>query len=250
MSKGYHLLSINKYGIYSPFKLHEESLEFVDAIAQGNKIMASVELSDLYGAMRIQANSLGLTMRDLEIMCDATERAFKNNRRESYSLYEYLLNSHDNILEFGLGFIQVKVGDVNYNFYSNKVESFEDADSPHSHQQDFISEILFGQLKEIVYNFHSGEKEMFCGCGEVGKTTKGDFSVKDSFLYSKGDLYIREKEDYHTVSPVTDCVVTRATKIGNKVDAFVFGTKKEYKTKLNTEDMWDIVKEVCEKYDL
>ena len=85
-NKGYHKINIMKHSYASPFKLVEESLEFVDAIAQGNRIMASVELSDLFGAIKRQASLLNLTIEDLDKMSSTTERVFENKRRSNVGL--------------------------------------------------------------------------------------------------------------------------------------------------------------------
>ena len=72
----YHLINIHKHNHNSPFKLMEETYEFLDSMAQNNKIMAAVELSDLLGAIKAQAEKLNLTLNDLEIMSNTTVRAF------------------------------------------------------------------------------------------------------------------------------------------------------------------------------
>jgi hypothetical protein len=80
---GYHLTEIPKGVLGQSSKILEEVLELIDAEKQGAKVMADVELSDLYGAIRhyLAANRPGTTMRDLEIFADITERAFVNGRR-------------------------------------------------------------------------------------------------------------------------------------------------------------------------
>ncbi len=80
---GYHLASIPKGTLGSPSKIVEEALELLDAYNQDSKIMAAVELSDLYGAIRryMAREHPDLTFADLSIMSDITERAFRNGRR-------------------------------------------------------------------------------------------------------------------------------------------------------------------------
>jgi hypothetical protein len=82
-SPGYHLNEITKgkYGELS--KIKEEVLELEDAMSQGCKIMALVELSDLYGAIKgyLKREFPDTKMEDLEIMSAITERAFKNGKR-------------------------------------------------------------------------------------------------------------------------------------------------------------------------
>ena len=72
----YHLEPIPKGVFGEVSKIEEELLELKDAIKQENKIMIGCELSDLYGAMREYAKKQDLSMKDLEIMADATKRAF------------------------------------------------------------------------------------------------------------------------------------------------------------------------------
>lgn len=79
---GYHLKEIER-GSFGDFsKIREELEEAEDAIEQKSVIMELVELSDLYGALqeyiRKQHN---LSMEDLKIMSDITQRAFRNGRR-------------------------------------------------------------------------------------------------------------------------------------------------------------------------
>lgn len=85
MSKkpGYHLAQITKGKRGEPSKVSEECAEFIDACDQGCSIMALVELSDLYGAMRAWLANYhpSLSMDDLKSMNDITERAFRNGRR-------------------------------------------------------------------------------------------------------------------------------------------------------------------------
>lgn len=80
---GYHLKEI-KSGIYGETsKIQEELDELNDAIYQGSKILAIVELSDLYGAIEAVAEKYGLQMKDLKIMSKITKRAFSDGTRKS-----------------------------------------------------------------------------------------------------------------------------------------------------------------------
>ena len=81
---GYHVTAIKKSGILSPYKLVEESIEFVDALASGNRIMAMVELSDLYGMVKQMANRLNVTIEDIDAMSKATTDAFASKSRPSF----------------------------------------------------------------------------------------------------------------------------------------------------------------------
>jgi hypothetical protein len=80
---GYHIRKIPRGTFGEVSKIREELAELEDALAQGVKIMALCELSDLYGAVRAVAENLGVTMNDLEKMSDVTSRAFESGRRIS-----------------------------------------------------------------------------------------------------------------------------------------------------------------------
>jgi len=80
--KGYHIKNIKKGILGQSSKIQEELEELIDAEDQGNKIMAQVELSDLYGALEAVAESYNITMEDLKIMSDTTKRVFKSGKRK------------------------------------------------------------------------------------------------------------------------------------------------------------------------
>ena len=166
-------------------------------------------------------------------------------------LYDYLKTSGYSIKSFGLGFIQVKKGNINYNFYTSKVDKFSNTNEPHSHQQDFISEILSGVLLEETYNLVEGNKVGYCGCGNTDLEIKGvDFNKVEKLKHIKGDLYYRLKSQYHTVQGEEN-TVTRVVKSGNKVDAFIIGEKCSIPLKEYNEDyLWEVVKEICENVNL
>lgn len=80
---GYHLTEIPRGKFGTSSKLLEEVLELYDAESQQSKIMALVELSDLYAAMMgyLEQNYPTITMDDLANMAHITKRAFDNGHR-------------------------------------------------------------------------------------------------------------------------------------------------------------------------
>lgn len=80
---GYHMADIKKGVLGEASKILEETQEFMDAVEQDVSIMALVELSDLYGAMRhyLENNHPSVTMDDLGNFSFVTERAFRNGKR-------------------------------------------------------------------------------------------------------------------------------------------------------------------------
>lgn len=80
---GYHVTEIAKGVLGEPSKIAEEHAEFQDAISQGVKIMALVELADMLGAVKayLDKHFPGITIDDLDSMNFVTARAFANGRR-------------------------------------------------------------------------------------------------------------------------------------------------------------------------
>lgn len=80
---GYHTKPIAKGVLGEASKITEEHDEFQDAVAQGVKVMALVELSDMIGAVQayLDKHHAGTTLDDLIAMNHVTARAFRNGRR-------------------------------------------------------------------------------------------------------------------------------------------------------------------------
>lgn len=79
---GYHLRDIKRGEIGELSKIEEELEELKDALEQESKIMALVELSDLYGAIELYIKKhFNMTMRDLNKMSEITQRAFRDGYR-------------------------------------------------------------------------------------------------------------------------------------------------------------------------
>lgn len=81
MKIGYHLYSIPKGKLGDISKIKEEIEEYEDALKQDCKIMAMVELSDIYGALEALAENYNLSMQDLATFSNITKRAFINGVR-------------------------------------------------------------------------------------------------------------------------------------------------------------------------
>lgn len=81
---GYHVMDIPKGEVGEPSKIIEEAFEIQDAHDQGVRIMAEVEMSDLFGALDRYREKYypDLTMEDIERMYRVTRRAFDNGKRK------------------------------------------------------------------------------------------------------------------------------------------------------------------------
>lgn len=78
----YHLKKIKKGKLGKISKVQEEVKEYKDALKQKCKIMAELELADIYGALEAVAKSHNLRMKDLKKMSELTKRAFKSGDRK------------------------------------------------------------------------------------------------------------------------------------------------------------------------
>lgn len=246
----YHKIKIHKHGVESPYKIQEEFLEYIDAVATGNKIMAVQELSDLYGCLENEIKKYGMEVKDLKVMSDLTKEVFKSGVRVGEELIPYLKRSCNKITNWGLGFIQVKCGDVNYNFYHKDLELFCNHDAPHSHQQDFISEVVSGSIEEKLYEVISGDCRIYCGCGKPNDEMYGDYKFINVNTHDKGSLYLRKKEDFHSVE-AEHGTITKVTKYGSdKTPAWVISEDKPDKVKrLSEEVLWQMVEEVYDVFN-
>lgn len=78
---GYHTTEIEKGVLGESSKLVEELLELLDAEYQGCRLMALVEASDLYGALKFWAEKNGSSIDELKKMSEITERVFQEGDR-------------------------------------------------------------------------------------------------------------------------------------------------------------------------
>ena len=183
-------------------------------------------------------------MNDLKVMSDLTKQVFQEGTRVNKDLYDYLKENYDSIDSYGLGFIQIKCENINYNFYHKDIDLFDSVSSPHSHQQDFVSEVLKGSLTEKLYTVIPGSTKAFCGCGDEGLVMHLDASYLSSKTYTEGDIYLRLKSEYHSVVGAHG-TITKVTKYGDKINAYVIGEEESSKIQHIPEAVcWRMVEEV------
>jgi hypothetical protein len=79
VDRKYHKRDIRKGSYGEPSKIREELDELEDALEQNNRIMALMELSDIYGALEGVAISLGVSMKEVATMAECTRRAIQSS---------------------------------------------------------------------------------------------------------------------------------------------------------------------------
>lgn len=80
---GYHMATISRGELGEISKIQEELDELKDAAAQNSRVMVTVELSDMLGAIQayVDKHLPGTTMEDLLTFSTITKRAFVNGHR-------------------------------------------------------------------------------------------------------------------------------------------------------------------------
>lgn len=168
---------------------------------------------------------------------------------------DYLKENATDIYYFGLGFIQVKVGDdIRYNFYHKKLTPcFVEGEDVHSHPYDFESTILKGNLLEILYeaNITYKGKWDFCEIDCKGSNRKllpcNKTSIESNF-YCEGVNYKRCHETLHSVTAINPTItkVVKGTR-HNKAFSLMPRGQEECTPFISTkspQECWDIVEEV------
>lgn len=134
------------------------------------------------------------------------------------------------IKTFGLGFIQIKISDdTNINVYLDDIFKFDDYDQPHSHQRNFYSKILAGELVEYLYDVVIVDDGMaaYCGCGDIDEpiNQRYKYKLKEMHSYVNGDGYYRPKDDFHSVSGRNGTITLITKDMSNIHDAIVISSK-------------------------
>ena len=168
---------------------------------------------------------------------------------------EYLKENSTGIYYFGLGFIQVKMGDdVRYNFYHPELTPrFVEGEEIHTHPYDFKSEILKGCLEEDLFDITpkaEGDWD-FCKIDCKGSNEKlfpCRANLDTVLFHLKGEVYERDYARLHSVS-TTEPTITKITKGECYGKAFALMPKgKEECTPFiherHPQVCWDIVEEI------
>jgi len=121
---------------------------------------------------------------------------------------DYLKKNKSEILYFGLGFIQIKLGNVErIHFYHHELPPF--VDTPHDHRYDFVSKVLRGFLITNIHELIDGDRYRleFDTCNANEKIEEPvivpscDTKVVHSFITYAGSEYYMPMDAFHTIHP-------------------------------------------------
>ena len=170
-----------------------------------------------------------------------------------------LRKNYARLYYFGLGFIQLKLNDVErLHFYSSKLPVI--TEEPHNHRYGFLSRVLKGEITNNVWTTGiPGEKDgnylmVSESCNPDIKAPPVETPVfampMDSLTYHPGESYIMTQDMYHTVQ-AKECIthLIRTHKTANF--AFVLREKGKpavcpFSKKIPEGELWEIMKEMVE----
>lgn len=159
---------------------------------------------------------------------------------------------------FGLGFIQIKLGDrYRIHFYTETLPAIISDEEIHNHRYDFTSHILHGTFTQKTYQVipggtHTIEDES-CTEGIMSGTQPDACGIRllTSETYTAGSHYTISHETFHTVQ-TTDAVTLLDRKPYAKSFAQVIRPATTAKTcpfskKIPEAELWSIVEKILEQ---
>jgi hypothetical protein len=175
------------------------------------------------------------------------------------SIHEITLESlkkHATMIHyFGLGFIQIKLGErYRIHFYTTALPAIISVEEIHNHRYDFTSRVLYGNYCQTLFTItegtthlcedescnegvHSGKAPDACGIRRLAQET-----------YVPGSHYTLSHEAFHTVQ-TTDAITLLDRKPYAKEFAQVIRPINHLKTcpfskKISEHELWNIVEKI------
>lgn len=160
---------------------------------------------------------------------------------------------------FGLGFIQVKIGQLHrMHFYTKLLPPIVPEEDVHNHRYDFESKILLGSFTQEIFNVIPGDTHLLedesCQEGVETKTEAKPCSIITSsqHTYGVGCKYYISHEVFHRVQYEGDCITQLLRSPYRKDFAQVIRPKEQgkicpFSQKVEEKDLWKIIEEIVEK---
>lgn len=135
-----------------------------------------------------------------------------------YLNLDYLQKNCSKIHSFGLGFIQIKLGEKErVHIYTNKIKTTTKEEEIHNHRYNFKSTVLKGVLNNKLYQVNEDINGPFLLVDEACNPDlpKSEKKIKVSlpklicdFDTGKGQSYFIEKDTFHRVEALEDNTIT------------------------------------------
>jgi len=132
-----------------------------------------------------------------------------------YLNVDWLRANHTMVHYFGLGFIQLKLDDMErMHFYIPGLEPTVPMEDVHNHRYNFTSRILKGTLTQYLYTVrqdvvgHHELEDVTCAEGETPYQHPGVYWVTQdsSHTYAAGSSYFISHAQFHKVKPRGLCI--------------------------------------------
>lgn len=165
------------------------------------------------------------------------------------------LKKHATLIHyFGLGFIQIKLGDTyRIHFYTKELPSIID-EAIHNHRYDFTSRILHGELHQRIFVPVDGDTHILedesCDEKVHADTMAKECSVRQILdeRLGAGSVYTIDKDTFHMVE--SNCAITLLSRKSREKDfAQVIRDKNTGKVcpfskKISEEELWGVVERI------
>lgn len=169
---------------------------------------------------------------------------------------DWLKENHQLIHFFGLGFIQLKLNDSErMHFYHPSLEAF--AEEPHDHRYSFISTVLKGGLKNIIWKMKEGGEAAelrYESCkkdiNDVPPSEQCQRVMIGEFTTRAGSSYFVNEDMFHQVERVGDgpCITFLVRQEPVKEFARILAEPDSpnvcpFSRNLSEEELWQIVED-------
>lgn len=176
----------------------------------------------------------------------------------TYTDINWLKKNHKMIHFFGLGFIQIKINDIErLHFYHESLQAF--VDQPHNHRYDFTSTVLKGCLRNIIWKECVASEGEPCVLRYDSCTSDKDVVTPESkttnrkivstFVTNKGSGYFMPKELFHQVRVEVSPTITvlhrgyKEYEFSSILEPVGFQSVCPFSRNLSETELWEIVED-------
>jgi len=152
----------------------------------------------------------------------------------------------------GLGFIKLCMKGYELNFHSSLISS--PTKNLHSHTKNFISTCLFGEIKNITYDYEVAKdtewvlEKVTCTANEKPTMIHANVKpiIKSQQLQKQGDTIFHRYNQIHDTRLISQHACTKLVNEPRVKDAFIIRNKNKpfecaYKNLGNSSENWDII---------
>jgi hypothetical protein len=168
---------------------------------------------------------------------------------------DWLLNNHQSIHYFGLGFVQLKLNDSErIHFYVDNLPKTCDIEEIHNHRYNFVSTIIKGEFDQYIFDVEKSDTGKYFLTQETCSEEKLQFPkvpVSIKLFYQKkywaGNSYYIDHNTFHRVFSNNSITYIRRGKYQKQFADVIYKIGSDlvcpFSIKLSKEELFDIVEE-------